>query len=77
MRTRGAGKRVAVMGLGGQRPLASSPRFAVSLSPSCPCVFWPQHLTVASSCSKKQSRITDRFSKDGWGESFAQGLQSR
>ena len=44
-----ASTRDAVMELGGQRPLASSPRSEVSPSPSCPYLFWPQHLTVASS----------------------------
>ena len=29
----------------------SSPRFSVSPWPSCPSVFWPQHLTVSSSSS--------------------------
>ena len=60
MRTCGAGTRVAVVELGGQGPLASSPRIAVSPSPSCPTSLCPQHLTVASSCGEKQLRITDR-----------------
>ena len=36
--------------LGGHGPLASSPLLAVSPSPSCPLLFQPQHLMVASSC---------------------------
>ena len=71
--TRGAGTREAVVELGGHEPLALSPRFEVSPSPSCPLVFKPQHLTVASSCAEKQP--TDRSSIDRWGESFTQGLQ--
>ena len=45
--------------LGGQGPLISSPRLKVSPSPSCPALFLPQHLTVASSC-EKHPRITER-----------------
>ena len=60
--------------LGGQRPLASSPRFKVSPTPSCPAWLYPQHLMVASSCGEKSPRITGRLSKDGSVESFAQRL---
>ena len=52
VRTRGAGKRAAEVELGGHEPLARSPRFEVSPSPSCPLMFQPQHLTVASSCGE-------------------------
>ena len=54
--TRVQKERDAVMELGGQGPLASSPRFAVSPSPSCPKALKPQHLTVASSCSENPPR---------------------
>jgi hypothetical protein len=53
VRTRRAGTCDAVVELGGQGPLASSPRLKVSPSPSCPLSFCPQHLTVASSCREK------------------------
>ena len=46
--------------LGGHGPLAPSPGFETSPIPSCPLIFMPQHLTVASSCGEKQSWITDR-----------------
>ena len=74
VKTRGAGTRDVVVDLGGQGPLALSPRLNLSPIPSCPASFCPQHLTVASSCGEKQPRISHRFSKDGWGESFTQGL---
>ena len=60
MRTRGAGAREAVVELGGQGPLASSPWSVSTPSPSCPSPLKPQHLRVASSCGEKQSRITDQ-----------------
>ena len=60
VRTFEAGPRDAVVELGGQGPLASSPRFSVSPSPSCPLMFQPQHLTVVSFCGRKQPSITDR-----------------
>ena len=70
MRTREAGTTDAVVEVGGQGPLASSPRFEVSPSPSCPLlIFSPQHLRVASSCGE-EPRITDRLSKDGCCDSF-------
>ena len=53
MRTHGAGTKDAVVHmveLGGQGPLASSPRFEMSPSPSFPLVLLPQHLRVVSSC---------------------------
>jgi hypothetical protein len=77
MRTgsRGAGARDAVVELGGQGPLASSPRSTVSPSPSCPALLLPQHLMVASSCGERQPRITDRFRIGSWGESFNQCSQ--
>jgi len=62
VRTRGAGTRNAVVVLGGQGPLASSPRLKVSPRPSCPYSLEPQHLTVASSCVEEQPGITDRES---------------
>jgi hypothetical protein len=52
VRTRGAGTRAAEVELGGHEPLARSPRFEVSPSPSCPLRFQPQHLIVASSCGE-------------------------
>ena len=58
--------------LGGQEPLASSPRFEVSPSPSCPALFCPQHLSVVSSCGEKQLRITDRKQRL-MGRGFHQG----
>jgi hypothetical protein len=63
VRIRGADTSDAVVELGGQGPLASSPRFEESPSPSCPSLFRPQHLSVASSCGEKQPRITDRLIK--------------
>jgi len=68
-----------VVDLGGQGPLASSPRFAESPSPNCPALFKPQHLTIVtivSSCGKKQPRITGRFSSgiNMWDESVTKGL---
>jgi len=66
-----------VVVLGGQGPLASSPRLKVSPRPSCPLSLKPQHLTVASSCVEEQPEITDLLSNAGWGESFTQGLQAR
>ena len=60
VRTCGAGTTDAVVELGGQGPLAPSPWFGTPPIPSCPLIFMPQHLTVASSCGEKQSRITDR-----------------
>jgi hypothetical protein len=54
----------AVVELGGQGPLASSPRFKVSPCPSCPTSLCPQHLTVASSCGETQSSITARLRND-------------
>ena len=63
MSRRGASMRDAVVELGGQGPLALSPRVAVSPCPSCPLMFQPQHFTVASFCSEKQPRITDRLRK--------------
>ena len=63
--------------LGGQGPLALSPRVAVSPSPSCPASFRPQHLTVASSCGEQQSPITERLCTGIWGESFNRGRQER
>jgi hypothetical protein len=77
VRTREAGTRDAQVELGGRGPLASSPRFAVSPSPSCPSRLLPQHLTVASSCGEKQPRITDQFRISRWGEYFTQGRQVR
>ena len=71
------GTRDAVVELGGQGPLASSPRFAVSPCPSCPALLLPQHLMVASSCGEMQPRITGRLSKDRWGESCTQGIRER
>ena len=77
--TRRAGARVRTGGtslgdagveLGGQGPLALAPRRAVSPSPSCPLLFQPQHLMVASSCGKKQVRVTDQFWDGILGESF-------
>ena len=59
MRTCGAGTRVAVVELGGQGPLASSPRCDPSPIPICPYMLPPQHLRVASSCGEEQPRITD------------------
>jgi len=59
--TSGAGKRDAGVERGGKGPLALTPRSMVSPCPSCPALFWPQHLTVASSCGEKQLRTTDRF----------------
>ena len=56
MRTRKAGKRNAVVELGGQGPLALSPRLTVSPCPSCPLLLLPQHLTLASSCGEEQPR---------------------
>ncbi len=41
---------------GGQGPLASSPRVAVSPIPSIPCRLLPQHLRVVSFCGEKQPR---------------------
>ena len=78
MNTRADGTRGAVVKLGGQGPLASSPRFEVSPSPSCPLMFQPQHLTVASSCGENRPKITDRimFSLKIWGESFAKMPQA-
>ena len=72
MRTRGVGERDAVVELGGQGPLASSPRLKLSPSPSCPWILSPQHLTVASSCGEKHTTITDRSKIGGWGQSFNQ-----
>ena len=77
VRTCGEGTRDAVVELGGQGPLASSPRLVVSNSPSCPKVLSPQHLRVASSCIEKQSRITDWFSNDGWAEPCTQKRVAR
>jgi len=57
VRTSEDGMRDAVMELGGQGPLASSPRAEVSPRPSCPSSFQPQHLTVVSSCGEKQPGI--------------------
>jgi len=57
VRTYQAGTKDAVMELGGQGPLASSPRFELSPRPSCPYSFKPQHLTVVSSCGEKQPGI--------------------
>jgi len=75
VRTRDAGKRDAVFFIGGQGPLASPPRSAVSPIPSCPLLFPPQHLTVVSSCGEKQPWVTDQPNKDGWGEYFTEGIQ--
>ena len=58
------------VGLGGQGPLAPSPRLLRSPCPSCPEAPQPQHLTVASSCG-----ISDEFRIGSWGESFTQGLK--
>ena len=60
VRTRADGPRDAEVELGGQGPLVLSPRLTVSPSPSCPLMFQPQHLTVASSCGEEKPRITDR-----------------
>ena len=76
VRTRGAGTRDAAVELGGQGPLASSPRFDLSPSPRFPSPLSPQHLRVASSCGKKQPRITIWSSLPRWGDSFTQGLQA-
>ena len=78
MNTRADGTTDAVVELGGQGPCALSPRFEGSPSPSCPLMFQPQHLTVASSCGENQPKITDRtmFSLNLWGESFANMPQS-
>jgi hypothetical protein len=64
---------------GGRGPLAPSPGLDSSPSPSCPLMFMPQHLTVASSCGETQPNITNRLriGIDIWGEPFNQGLQSR
>ena len=69
---------VTVVGLGGQGPLAAPPRFELSPSPSCPESFRPQHLRVASSCGKKQPRITNRCENctNTLGASCAQGLEA-
>jgi len=53
VRTSGAGQRDEVVELGGQGPLELMPRFSLSPEPSCPKMFKPQHLTVASSCGEK------------------------
>jgi len=73
VRTHGAGTKDAVVHmveLGGQGPLASSPRVETSPSPSCPLIEKPQHLTVVSFCGEKQHMITDwlRLSIDEWQE---------
>jgi hypothetical protein len=77
VRTRGAGERDTVVELGGQGPLASSPRSVSTPSPSCPSIVPPQHLRVASSCGEKHPRITDWLKIGGWGESITQGLEVR
>ena len=79
VRTRVDGTRDAVVELGGQGPFALSPRFEVSPSPSCPLMFHPQHLMVASSCGENQPKITNRkiVCFEIWGESFAKVPQSR
>jgi hypothetical protein len=61
---------------GGQGPLASTPRCEVSPNPSCPSLFLPQHLTVASSCGEKQPRVTDWLRGDEFGESFTERRQA-
>ena len=76
----GHGTRDMVVKLGGQGPLALSPRPKVSPaspSPSCPYSLRPQHLRVASSCGEKQPRITDRcrIGINIWGEYFTESLQ--
>ena len=58
MRARGVGTQTAVVELGRQGPLALSPRFEVSPSPSCPLRFQPQHLTVASSCGETEDHCS-------------------
>ena len=68
MRTRGAGTRDAVVG--GQGPLALSPRLAVSPSPSCPLLLLPQHLTLASSCGEEQPRSLTGSGLTDWEESW-------
>ena len=74
MSARGAS---TVVELGGQGPLALSPRVAVSPSPSCPLMFQPQHLTAVSFCSEKHPRVTDRLriSIDKWGSHSPQGIR--
>ena len=65
-----------VVELGGQGPLAMSPRFRVSPSPSWPSSFAPQHLIVASSCGKGTAGITDHFTTGSLGESCTEGFQA-
>ena len=77
VRTCGAGRKDAMVELGGQGPLASSPRLNMSPSPRFPALLNPQHLTVASSCGEKQPMITARLSSEIWGESFNRGRQER
>ena len=77
MRTHGAGKIAAVVGLDGYGPSARPPRFVVSPCPRNPWLLAPQHLTVASSCVEEQPRITDCLSKERWVESLTGGLQAR
>jgi len=66
--THEAGTRHAVVELGGQGPLASSPRPEVSPCPSRPWPLPPQHLTVASSCRERDNRGS--LEVEGSGESL-------
>jgi len=76
---RGTGSRVGILGggttdavveLGVQGPLASSPRFDLSPCPSAAFALLPQHLMVLLSCGEKQPRITETLTNGKLGRIF-------